>query len=38
VQAFITEVAYEIDEISDIDFMEYLIREKPECKDILFKR
>jgi CMP-N,N'-diacetyllegionaminic acid synthase len=34
VQAYITETTYEIDEISDIDFMEYLIQKKPEYKDI----
>jgi CMP-N,N'-diacetyllegionaminic acid synthase len=34
VRAFITDTAHEIDEINDIDFLEYLVQEKPEYKDI----
>ena len=34
VKAFITNTAYEIDEIGDIDFLEYLIKKNPEYKDI----
>jgi len=34
VKAFITNTAHEIDEIGDIDFLEYLIQKKPEYKDI----
>ena len=34
VRAFITDIAHEIDEVSDIDFLEYLIQKKPESKDI----
>jgi N-acylneuraminate cytidylyltransferase len=34
VRAFITSTTYEIDEINDIDFLEYLIRKNPEYKDI----
>jgi CMP-N,N'-diacetyllegionaminic acid synthase len=34
VRAFITDTAHEIDEFNDIDFLEYLIQEKPEYKDI----
>ena len=34
VRAFITNTAYEIDEIDDIDFLEYLIQKNPEHKDI----
>jgi N-acylneuraminate cytidylyltransferase len=34
VKAFITDTAHEIDEISDIDFLEYLIQKNPESKDI----
>jgi CMP-N,N'-diacetyllegionaminic acid synthase len=34
VKAFITDTAYEIDEIDDIDFLEYLITKNPEYKDI----
>ena len=34
VKAFITNTAYEIDEIDDIDFLEYLIKKNPEYKDI----
>lgn len=34
VRAFITNTAHEIDEINDIDFLEYLIQKNPEYKDI----
>jgi len=34
VRAFITSTAHEIDEINDIDFLEYLIQKNPEYKDI----
>ena len=34
VKAFITNTAHEIDEIGDIDFLEYLIKKNPEYKDI----
>jgi N-acylneuraminate cytidylyltransferase len=34
VKAFITNTVHEIDEIGDIDFLEYLIKKKPEYKDI----
>jgi CMP-N,N'-diacetyllegionaminic acid synthase len=34
VKAFITNTAHEIDEISDIDFLEYLIQKNPEYKNI----
>ena len=34
VRAFITNTAYEFDEIDDIDFLEYLIQNNPENKDI----
>jgi CMP-N,N'-diacetyllegionaminic acid synthase len=36
VRAFVTNTAHEIDEMSDIDFLEYLIHVRPEYKDILF--
>ena len=36
VQAYITDVSYEIDEISDIDFLEYLITKSPELVSRLF--
>jgi CMP-N,N'-diacetyllegionaminic acid synthase len=35
VRALITNTAYEVDEISDIDFLEYLIQKNPEYKNIL---
>jgi N-acylneuraminate cytidylyltransferase len=34
VKAFITNTAHEIDEIGDIDFLEYLIKKNPKYKDI----
>jgi len=34
VKAFITKTTHEIDEIGDIDFLEYLIKKNPEYKDI----
>jgi N-acylneuraminate cytidylyltransferase len=34
VKAFITNTAYEVDEMGDIDFLEYLIQRRPEYKDI----
>jgi len=34
VRAFITNTAHEIDEINDIDFLEYLIQKNPKYKDI----
>ena len=34
VKAFITNTAHEIDEIGDIDFLEYLIKKNPEYKNI----
>ena len=34
VKAFITNTAHEIDEMNDIDFLEYLIQKNPEYKDI----
>ena len=34
VKAFITNTVHEIDEIGDIDFLEYLIKKNPEYKDI----
>ena len=34
VRAFITNTAHEIDEINDIDFLEYLIQKNPQYKDI----
>lgn len=34
VRALITKTAYEVDEISDIDFLEYLIQKNPEYKHI----
>lgn len=34
VRALITNTAYEVDEISDIDFLEYLIQKNPEYKHI----
>lgn len=34
VKALITNTAYEVDEISDIDFLEYLIQKNPEYKHI----
>jgi CMP-N,N'-diacetyllegionaminic acid synthase len=34
VKAFITNTTHEIDEIGDIDFLEYLIKKNPEYKDI----
>ena len=37
VQAYITETTYEIDEIDDIYFLEYLIQKKPEYKNRIFK-
>lgn len=37
VQAFITEPTYEIDEISDVEFLEYLIMKKPDFIKSLFK-
>jgi len=36
VQAFVTDVSYEIDELSDIDFLEYLITKSPELVKRLF--
>jgi CMP-N,N'-diacetyllegionaminic acid synthase len=36
VHAFITEVAYEIDEIDDIDFLEFMIQKKPNLLKKLF--
>jgi len=36
VQAFETEVTYEIDTTADLEFMMYLINKKPEILDILF--
>jgi N-acylneuraminate cytidylyltransferase len=38
VQAFVTEVAHEIDEIDDLKFLEYVIQEKPECIASLFNK
>ena len=37
VQAFTTKVTYEIDEIDDIEFMEYLVQKNPKYQEILFK-
>ena len=34
VKAFITNTSHEIDEISDVDFLEYLIQKNPEYKNI----
>jgi len=34
VKAFITNTAYEVDEMSDVDFLEYLIQKNPEYKDV----
>jgi N-acylneuraminate cytidylyltransferase len=34
VQAYITEKSYEIDEFSDIDFLEYIIQKKPEYMNL----
>jgi CMP-N-acetylneuraminic acid synthetase len=36
VQAFVTEVAYEIDEIDDIELLEYVMQKKPEYITSLF--
>jgi CMP-N,N'-diacetyllegionaminic acid synthase len=36
VQAYLTEVSYEIDELQDIDFVEYLIKKSPELVSRLF--
>jgi CMP-N,N'-diacetyllegionaminic acid synthase len=36
VQAYVTDVSYEIDELSDIDFLEYLITKSPELVKRLF--
>ena len=36
VQAYLTEVSYEIDELRDIDFLEYLIAKSPELVKRLF--
>jgi CMP-N,N'-diacetyllegionaminic acid synthase len=37
VQAFVTERAYEIDEPNDIDFVEFIVKKKPEYIAFLFK-
>ena len=34
VKAFITNTAHEVDEMSDVDFLEYLIQKNPEYKDV----
>jgi len=36
VQAYVTDMSYEIDELSDIDFLEYLINKSPELVERLF--
>jgi N-acylneuraminate cytidylyltransferase len=36
VQAYVTDVSYEIDELSDIDFLEYLIKKSPTLVKRLF--
>ena len=36
VQAFVSDVAYEVDEVKDFEFMEYLIEKNPKIRDNLF--